>query len=96
MVVFKLDRLARNLSLLLEIEKTLKEHGITLISMKESVDTSTPTVRWPFLFLEWSANGTGQISSSAHAMEDCKDTRKGAGAAANRLMGILTIKRLVN
>ena len=48
MVVFKLDRLARNLSLLLEIEKTLKEHGITLISMKESVDTSTPTGKMAF------------------------------------------------
>jgi len=31
MVVFKLDRLARSLSLLLEIEKTLNGHGITLI-----------------------------------------------------------------
>ena len=48
MVVCKLDRLARNLSLLLEIEKTLKEHGITLISMKESVDTSTPTGKMAF------------------------------------------------
>jgi len=48
MVVFKLDRLARSLSLLLEIEKTLKEHGITLISMKESVDTSTGTGKMIF------------------------------------------------
>ena len=56
-VVSKLDRLARNLSLLLEIEKTLKEHGVTLISMKESVDTSTPTGKMAFslfgLVSEW-------------------------------------------
>jgi site-specific DNA recombinase len=48
MLVFKLDRLARNLSLLLEIEKALNGHGITLISMKESVDTSTGTGKMIF------------------------------------------------
>ena len=57
MVVFKLDRLARSLSLLLEIEKTLNGRGITLISMKESVDTSTPTAKMIFqlfgMIAEW-------------------------------------------
>ena len=47
-VVFKLDRLARNLSLLLDMEKVLKSYGITLISMKESVDTSTATGKMVF------------------------------------------------
>jgi site-specific DNA recombinase len=57
MVVFKLDRLARNLSLLLEIEKAVNGQGITLISMKESVDTSTPTGKMVFqlfgMVAEW-------------------------------------------
>jgi len=57
MVVFKLDRLARSLSLLLEIEKTLNGRGIILISMKESVDTSTPTAKMIFqlfgMVAEW-------------------------------------------
>ncbi len=57
MVVLKLDRLARNLSLLLDIEKALNGHGITLISMKESVDTSTATGKMIFqlfgMVAEW-------------------------------------------
>jgi site-specific DNA recombinase len=47
-VVFKLDRLARNLGLLLDTEKALKGYGITLISMKESVDTSSGTGKMVF------------------------------------------------
>ena len=52
-VVLKLDRLARSLSLLLEIEKTLKEQNITLISMKESVILPHPPARWFFSCLAW-------------------------------------------
>jgi len=40
-VVYKLDRLARNLRLLLEIEDKLKKGGVFLYSVKESIDTST-------------------------------------------------------
>ena len=40
-VVYKLDRLARNLHLLLDIEQKLRGYGASLISVKESVDTST-------------------------------------------------------
>ncbi len=70
MVVFKLDRLARSLSLLLEIEKTLKEHGITLISMKESVDTSSGTGKMIFqlfgMVAEW---------DRSNIVERCKNGR---------------------
>lgn len=47
-VVLKLDRLARNLRLLLEIDETCKEHNVGLVSMKESLDTSTSIGRTVF------------------------------------------------
>ena len=87
MVVFKLDRLARSLSLLLEIEKTLKEHGITLISMKESVDTSSGTGKMIFslfgMVAEW---------DRANIVERCKNGRlqrykEGAWAAGKAPYG---------
>jgi site-specific DNA recombinase len=56
-VVHKLDRLARKLRLLLEIEEKLKEHGVALHSVKETIDTSTPIGRTVFQMLglvsEW-------------------------------------------
>ena len=87
MVVFKLDRLARSLSLLLEIEKILKEHGITLISMKESVDTSSGTGKMIFslfgMVAEW---------DRANIIERCKNGRlqrykEGAWAAGKAPYG---------
>jgi site-specific DNA recombinase len=39
--VLKLDRLSRNLRLLLELEEKLKANGVSLYSIKESIDTST-------------------------------------------------------
>lgn len=44
-VVHKMDRLARNLRLLLEIEDKLKEYGISFHSIKETFDTSTASGR---------------------------------------------------
>lgn len=44
-VVYKMDRLARNLRLLLEIEDKLKENGISFHSVKEAFDTSTASGR---------------------------------------------------
>jgi site-specific DNA recombinase len=87
MVVFKLDRLARSLSLLLEIEKTLKEHGIPLISMKESIDTSSGTGKMIFslfgMVAEW---------DRANIIERCKNGRlqrykEGAWAAGKAPYG---------
>ncbi len=56
-VIYKLDRLARNLRLLLEIEQQLRNYGVSLISMKESVDTSTSTGKMVFqmfgMVAEW-------------------------------------------
>jgi len=56
-VVFKLDRLARKLRLLLEIEEKLKDDNVYLHSVKETLDTSTPIGRTVFQMLglvsEW-------------------------------------------
>jgi site-specific DNA recombinase len=56
-VVYKLDRLARKLRLLLELEENLKEHDVSLVSMKDSIDTSTAMGRTVFQMLglvaEW-------------------------------------------
>jgi DNA invertase Pin-like site-specific DNA recombinase len=38
-LIFKLDRLARNLRLLLEIEQKLRGYGVSFISVKEAIDT---------------------------------------------------------
>jgi len=56
-VVYKLDRLARNLRLLLDIEQRLRAYGASLTSVKESVDTSTGTGKMVFqmfgMIAEW-------------------------------------------
>lgn len=56
-VVYKLDRLARKLRLLLELEEKLKDYGVSLHSVKETLDTSTPIGRTVFQMLglvsEW-------------------------------------------
>lgn len=55
--VYKLDRLARKLRLLLEMEETLKDCGVYLYSLKDQVDTSTAIGRTVFQVLglvsEW-------------------------------------------
>ena len=56
-LVIKLDRLSRNLRLLLEIEETLKQSGVSVASIKESIDTSVAIGRTVFQVLglvsEW-------------------------------------------
>src|SRR5699024_4635656 len=41
-IIYKLDRLARKTRDSLEIAETLNNHGVQLISLSESIDTSTP------------------------------------------------------
>jgi site-specific DNA recombinase len=56
-IVWRLDRLARNLRLILGIEAELREQNVAVFSMKEMVDTSTPIGRTVFQVLgltaEW-------------------------------------------
>jgi len=69
-LVIKLDRLSRNLRLLLEIEETLKQSGISVSSIKESIDTSTALGRTVFQVLglvsEWDRD---------NIIERCKNGR---------------------
>lgn len=57
-IVYKLDRLARSLSVLLEIVEKCKTLGIALISVSEQIDTSSPfwnamlSIMWVFAELE--------------------------------------------
>ena len=56
-IVWRLDRLARNLRLILGIEAELREQNVALFSLKEMVDTSTPIGKTVFQVLgltaEW-------------------------------------------
>lgn len=45
-IISSLDRLGRNTRLVLSLVETLEEHGIDLISCKESLDTSTASGRF--------------------------------------------------
>ena len=54
-VVWRLDRLARNLRLILGIEAELKEQTVSIFSMKEMVDTSMSLGRTVFQILGLSA-----------------------------------------
>lgn len=42
LVVWRLDRLGRSLRHLIEVVRDLEERGITLVSLNEALDTSTP------------------------------------------------------
>jgi DNA invertase Pin-like site-specific DNA recombinase len=44
-VVWKLDRLGRNTLHILETVKTLTDRGVTLVSVTDGIDSSTPAGR---------------------------------------------------
>ena len=48
LVVWRLDRLGRSLRHLIEVVKDLEERGVALVSLTESIDTSTPGGRLIF------------------------------------------------
>lgn len=50
-VTYSLSRISRNLRDLAEILHTLQKHGVTLISVKESIDTGTPMGKFIFQLL---------------------------------------------
>ena len=66
-IVWRLDRLARNLRLILGIEAELREQNVALFSMKEMFDTSMPIGRTVFQILgltaEWERESIIQRTS---------------------------------
>lgn len=81
-VVFKLDRLSRKLRLLLELEEKLKEHGIGLLSVKETIDTSTAIGKTVFQVLglvsEWERDAIIE-RTRAGRLQRYKEGRWGPG-----------------
>jgi len=81
-VVFKLDRLSRNLRLLLEVEEKLKECSVALFSIKESIDTSFAIGRTVFQVLglvsEWERDAIIE-RTKAGRLQRYKEGRWGPG-----------------
>ena len=87
-LVFKLDRLARNLRLLLEIEQKLRGYGVSLISVKETIDTSSSTGKMMFQMFGMLLNGSVRQLFSARQTASCSDLNSAAGPAAKHLLAM--------
>ena len=88
-VVYKLDRLARKLRLLLELEEQLREYSIALHSVKDSMDTSTAMGRTVFqmfgLVAEWERETIVERTKSGRMQR----YKQGCWAAGRPLYGYL-------
>ena len=76
-VVYKLDRLARSTKKLIEVADQLKELGVEFVSIKDSIDTSTPTGKLMF----------GMLAVLAEFERDIIRERTMAGLEAARARG---------
>jgi DNA invertase Pin-like site-specific DNA recombinase len=76
-VVYKLDRLARSTKRLIEVAEQLKEMGVEFISIKDNIDTSTPTGKLMF----------GMLAVLAEFERDIIRERTIAGLEAARVRG---------
>lgn len=81
-IVSKLDRLSRKLKLLLEIEEKLKNNGVFICSVKESIDTSTAIGKTVFQVLglvsEWEREAIVERTKSGR-LQRYKEGKWGAG-----------------
>lgn len=77
LVVYKLDRLGRSIRHLLELVDELRARGIEFRSLKENIDTTTPTGRFMFHVL----------AAVAEMERDITRERAAAGRAAARARG---------
>lgn len=76
-VVYKLDRISRSTKHLIELAEHFEEHGVEFISIKDNIDTSTPTGRFFFRM----------IASIAELERDITSERTKSGLAAARARG---------
>ncbi len=76
-IVYKLDRLARSTKKLIEVAEQLKEMDIDFISIRDNIDTSTPTGKMMF----------GMLAVLAEFERDIIRERTMAGLEAARARG---------
>lgn len=76
LVVTKLDRLGRSLENLIDLSRTLQEHGVDLVVLDQGIDTTTALGRMFFQIL-------GSIAEFEHALMS-ERTRDGLAAARTR------------
>ena len=76
-VVYKLDRLARSTKKLIEVADQFKELGVEFVSIKDNIDTSTPTGKLMF----------GMLAVLAEFERDIIRERTMAGLEAARARG---------
>lgn len=76
-VVYKLDRLARSTKKLIEVAEQLKEMEVEFVSIKDNIDTSTPTGKLMF----------GMLAVLAEFERDIIRERVTAGLEAARARG---------
>jgi DNA invertase Pin-like site-specific DNA recombinase len=76
-IVYKLDRLARSTKKLIEVAEQLKEIGVEFISIKDNIDTNTPTGKLMF----------GMLAVLAEFERDIIRERTMAGLEAARARG---------
>lgn len=76
-VVYKLDRISRSTKHLIELAEHFEERGIEFVSIRDNIDTSTPTGRFFFRMM----------ASIAELERDITSERTKSGLAAARARG---------
>ncbi len=83
-VVWKLDRLGRNMLHILQTVKALTEHDVTLVSTSDSINSSTAAGR----MVIWRAGEHGRVRARAGEGTDCPSASAGELADGEALTGL--------